>query len=137
MDKSILKPENLLTPEQEIIRMGWRYRAIQLLRGNQTQMGALVIAICGKRSSNPPRIMASGKIDKDGNVLVAFQGRDGTIHDPFRYCGVQEMCDQFSELADHMKLSDIERIEMFGEVRRWISKDDRVDQVLHFKEHIK
>lgn len=131
-DKSILVPEAKLTPEQEIIHMGWRYRAIQHQSGNQTQLGAMVIAVCGKRTSNPPRIMGSATIDLDGNVLVTFQSRTGVTHEKFRYCSVQEMCDSFSELADVLRLSDVERIEMFQEVKRWVYKDERADPVLHF-----
>jgi hypothetical protein len=122
----------MITPEQEIIREGWQYRAIKHQSGNQTQLGALVIAICGKRPSNPPRIMGSGLIDEDGNILVTFHSRAGQMHQAFKYCTVQEMTAEFSRLADVLQLSDEERIEMFGEVRRWIGKDLRADPILHF-----
>jgi len=131
-DKSIFKPDAALTNEQQAIRQGWRYRTILATKGNQSMMGALVIAVCGKRPSNGPRIMDSGKIDIEGNVTCTFQTRDGTIHENFRWCSVEELTDEFSRLADRLKLPDHERVEMFGEVRRWISKDERAETTLHF-----
>lgn len=125
-----------LTAEQEAVRQSWQYRAIQATRGNQTKLGALVIAVCGKMTDNPPRITGSAEINEDGWVIAPFHRRDGKIENSI-VGDVNYLTRSFSELADTLRLSDADRIAMFSEVKRWIRKDHRVDTTLNFTQGVK
>lgn len=122
-----------LTSEQERQRATWQYRAVAMTHGNQSMLGLILLATLAKSASNPPKITGSATITKDGMVLASFQGRDDPAPRPMTYiCTVEELQANFSGLADSLKLNDIDRVEMFTELKKWIWKDERVDTMLHF-----
>lgn len=132
-----------------ILGRGWRERAIIETRGNQTELGAVLIAVLGKAPDNPPRIVGLGRITKDGLLIASFQHKDGHVtfwnvnrpwlddegkqpnpryvagENPVCFGKVGDVTDAFRRLADRLQLSDAERVEMLGEFRKWIAKDDR------------
>lgn len=121
-----------LTEEQERQRATWQYRAVEATRGNQSQLGCILLAVLAKAADNPPKITGSATITSDGYVLANFTGRDGIPRHQAFICDVEDLQRNFSGLADHLKLSDADRVAMFGEVKKWIWKDFRANSTLHF-----
>ena len=107
--------------------MHWMSKSIMATRGNQTVTGMIVLAMLGKVSENPPRIVGSAEISPDGFVLAPFQDRGMTDCEIVAVCRAQELIDQFRRLADHLKLTEGEREAMFFELRAWVAKDHRAE----------
>lgn len=103
----------------------WRVRALEATHGNQSQLGAILIAVLGRAPDHPPRFGSGAVITTDGHVLAHFQTRDGEWHHGAYVATVQEINDNFRGLADHLKLSDADRVEMFDELRKWFVTDYR------------
>lgn len=75
-----------------------------------------------------PSLTTAAKIDKAGAVVADVCDRAGVIHkDEVLFKSEIEMRDAFRRLADRMKLSDPDRIEMFKYVQRWVVADRRLD----------
>lgn len=111
-------------------RRTWQYRVLQYTRGNRTKIGAFIVAMLG-RKCNPPCFHTGGyKIKKDGRVIALYHGpglhwRPETVWDT-----VEEMRDVFRGLASQCELSDAETQELFGELRKFIVRDERATSVL-------
>jgi hypothetical protein len=75
-----------------------------------------------------PSLTTAAKIDKSGAVVADVCDRAGVIHKGEKLFKTEiEMRDAFRRLADRMKLSDPDRIEMFKYVQRWVVADRRLD----------
>jgi len=75
-----------------------------------------------------PALTTAAKIDKTGSVVGDVCDRWGAIHrDEVLFRTEIEMRDAFRRLADRLKLSDSDRIEMFKYVQRWVVADRRLD----------
>lgn len=120
-----------LTPEQEAARASWQYRCIDKLRGNQTLAGCILTAALGRVASNPPTVGMTGWIDKAGRVRSHYVTKARDVL-PDAYLGItaQEMAEGYRRLADHLKLNDGERVELFDTIRKWVAKDERAESNL-------
>lgn len=116
-----------VTADIERQRATWQYRAVLATGGNKSQLGAIVIAVLGKAPDNPPRFGSAAVITSDGYVQAHFQTKDGVWHQGAFVGAVDDLVANFRGLADHLKLSDAERVEMFDELRKWISVDYRAN----------
>jgi hypothetical protein len=126
MSEDKLTLEGLQEAARTAERNSWQYRAIAATRGNQTRLGALVIAVMGKAPKNPPAFARRGaNIDPHGYVLCNFAARDGTVTHNALVGHWRELRDNFRGLADHLQLDDAEREDMFRCVRDWIYLDLR------------
>lgn len=106
-------------------RSSWQYRVIEMMHGNQTQIGAVVIAILGKaKTHGPPRFGHQAAITSDGFIVAPFEGRDRNMT-LAKVGHVNEITKQLREIADVLKLEDNERKELFSELRKWIIYDER------------
>lgn len=108
-------------------RKSWQYRAIAYCHGNKSQIGALIVAILG-RKVNPPCFHPYGmNISEDGIVTALYKP---TLNEPWRvqrvYENVQQFTDIFRGLADALQLDDAERMAMFDEIRKFVRIDRRV-----------
>lgn len=104
----------------------WQHRAVERTGGNQTLLGCFVLAILGfQHGRKPPRFGRIARIDKDGNVYSNLQTKDGIIIRNQTLGPVQNIVDSFRTLADELDLTDAERQEMFGELRKWFAIDER------------
>ena len=106
-------------------KKSWQYRAIEKLKGNQSLLGALVIAIAG-RACRPPCIHPHGmKITRDGAIEVLYDDGSGwktrTI-----FSQVEDFNDMFRGLASELGMSWAQREDMFTELRKFCFKDERV-----------
>ena len=108
----------------------WQYRAVQATRGNQSQLGAILIDVLHKSGNRKPRFVGPANITSDGFVMCSFVSRDGVFYMGALVAPVSDLVRNFRGLADHLKLNDAERIEMFAEVRKWIGRDYRRNTAL-------
>lgn len=116
-----------LTSDQEAQRASWRYRVINLLRGNQTLPGAIMLAVLDKSYRvGAPRVGREAEIAPDGTVYAPYQARDGSLHPQMALCNIEDIKLTFRRVADTLKLSDNDRTEMFQKLRQWVVKDARI-----------
>src|SRR5208282_1014922 len=122
-------------------RKSWQHQAIKFCHGNQSQLGAFIIAMLG-RNRNAPCFLPAGRtlfidgvgmdcglhITMDGRVLVIYLPPSGEPRIE-NIWAVKEMVNIFRGLARKLKLKDAEIVEMFDELRKFIYKDDRAVSV--------
>lgn len=107
----------------------WQHRAVKESGGNQSMIGCIVLAILGwQHGRKPPRFGKIAVINHQGFVITNFQKRDGTILQAHTIGHVDDINGGLRKLADFLKLSDIDRLGMFEEFRKWIAHDYRADQ---------
>ncbi len=115
----------ILIPSGEA-RNDWRYRAILALRGNQTQLGCVLIAVLRRSHLHgPPKYAERALITRDGVVCAKHMNANGRTFDLVAIMTVKNLVDEWHRLADKIKATDAERPEMFDELRKWIVRDDR------------
>jgi hypothetical protein len=113
-----------LSPAQE--QGTWQFKAVIACRGNQTLLGTILLQIIGRNAKNPPQITTTASVDEKGLVWAGIRTRSG--REGLSVLGtIQDIRDEFRRLADHLKLDDGERIEMFEELRKWVAVDMRAD----------
>ena len=106
-------------------RHNWKRRAIEATQGNQSRLGCIIIAMLGRLPLHPPRIRGLAVIMENGIVVADMELRNGKGYLATPLGDVVELRDNMRGLADHLKLSDAERIEMFNELRMWLATDLR------------
>ncbi len=112
---------------QDLNASGWRYRAVNATRGNQTMLGCILLAVINRPAKNPPWFGPTCVINPEGVVLSNFVDRHNTMHVALPVCTVPELVDEFRRLADTCNMTDSERQEMVDELRKWVSVDYRAD----------
>lgn len=75
-----------------------------------------------------PFLTSAGKIARTGHVVADVVDRNGKItkRQPL-YASEFHLRDDFRKLADRLKLSDADRVDMFEALRRWVVCDYRLD----------
>ena len=81
-----------------------------------------------------PHLTTCAKIDKTGKIVADVCGRDGVIIETEIYPSEIHLRDDFRRLADHMKLNDSDRTELFKCVQRWVVADRRLDPAFDRKD---
>lgn len=75
-----------------------------------------------------PCVASTVKVDKTGAIVGDIIDKEHRVtKDVVIYRSEIEMQNDFRRLADRMKLSDADRIEMFKCVQRWVVADRRLD----------
>jgi len=115
-----------LTPEAIAERATWQYKIVAFTKGNQSQIGALAVAMLGRRV-NPPCFHPSGLIIKPTGQVTALYKR--AITDRWQvqtiYETVAELSDVFRGLAKFCELDEAQTLSMFAELRKFVAKDLR------------
>lgn len=116
--------EHVMTAKEE--QNTWQYKAIVVTRGNQTLIGTICIYLAGRYAKNGRCILGPANIDEDGLTWVMMRNQHGEIG---QVClgFITDIRDDFRRLADHLKVDDAERIELFHELRKFIDVDLRPD----------
>lgn len=116
---------NIVLPATE----RWQHRAVKETGGNSTLMGCFVLAILGwQHGRKPPRFGSRAVINAGGMVFSNAQNADGRMFKNECLGRLQDLTDSFRGLADRLKLNDLEREEMFEELRKWFAHDARANQ---------
>lgn len=108
----------------------WKIRAVTATKGNQSRLGCILICMLGYMPKNPPRMRGLAVITSDGRVLVDCQLAGQAQFFATDIGSVEEVRDNMRGLADHLKLSDADRVEMFDELRKWFARDFRATSTL-------
>lgn len=114
----------------------WKHRAITVTKGNQSRLGCIIIAMIGLMPKHPPRIrpctnLPNGTtiggllIDRHGMCIVDMELRNGKGFLATTIGDTEEIRDNLRGLADHLKLSDSERLDMFQCFQMFIMRDFR------------
>ena len=109
----------------------WKLRIVDATRGNQTMMGALVLAILNVEPNKRPFFRGLGTIDKDGVVWAMLYAKSMIMPRLTPLGTVQQVMDELRALADHAKMDEREAEEFFTEVRKWIVRDQRAKSELN------
>ena len=82
-------------------------------------------------SIKAPFLLTAAKIAKNGNIVADVATKDGRILKWRKlFDNTAEMEGAFRQLADRLKLSDADRIDMFNAVKRWVVCDYRIDPAM-------
>ncbi len=124
------------------LRASWQARVLGAVGGH---MGAVVLSVLshnfdeamptllrmvfpGFTSINAPFYCSAGKVAKSGHIVADAVTKHGEIvKDAKVFDSKLQMRDAFRRLADHLKLSDPDRTELFKCVQRWVVADRRLD----------
>jgi len=108
----------------------WKLKTVRSTMGNQSRLGCILIAVLGQMPKHPPRIRGGAIITSDGLVIADMELRNGKGFLATPLGDITEIRDNFRCLADHLKLGDDERRELFIELQKWIVKDYRATSTL-------
>lgn len=114
----------VLTPREE--QNTWQYKAVVATKGNQTLVGCILLALIDRQPRNGPRVETTATVDEKGFTFCGFTRRNG-VQGVVCIGTIQDIRDEFRRLADHLKLDDVERIELFDELKKWVAVDLRAD----------
>ena len=113
----------------------WKTRAVRACKpaggfrgGEDMLMVCFLLAVFGWQAGFKPRFGRIARIDKEGMVFSDCVDGYGVKHKAECLGPVERIIDNFRGLADHLKLTDDERIELFSELKKWFAYDARADQ---------
>lgn len=87
----------------------------------------LRVAFPGFMQVKPPVYTGFARILADGRVVCDYISRDRLlVKHALVYDSEDEMIKQFRDIADRLKFADADRIKMFSDLKRWVSRDDRI-----------
>ncbi len=123
------------------LRDTWQGRAVTAARGRAAMV--LMSALCHSYEEAAPilyalifpdhgKVMAPylescGRVAKNGAITAKVRGRNGLLTEEVIYPNEIALRDEFRRLADQLKLSDADRVEFFGAIKRWVVADRRLD----------
>lgn len=91
-------------------------------------MGPMVRAVLGKQMARGPKLSLQATIGQSGMVYAGLKHDDQVVSYQHPLGDVKAIRDEFRRLADHCRLNDAERIELFTELRKWMGKDLRSEE---------
>lgn len=124
------------------LRETWQARALVATRG---KTGAVLLSVLahnfddamptllrvvfpGFTSITAPFLCSAGRVAKSGAIVADVVQRDGRIDKKAVIFGSErEMEREFRYLADRLKLSDRDRVQMFAALKNWVVADHRLD----------
>jgi hypothetical protein len=131
---------NLVKKHADEIREIWQSRALRASTGKLRKV--LIVALAKEypaalitlaKVSFPgfvdfdlPVLLSYATIGLDGSLLCKMKKKDGTIGWVRIYDNEDRFLYETRKLADGLKLSDRERIEMFTVLQKWVASDKRV-----------
>jgi len=115
-------PEQAAEERLERARKTWQYRAIERLRGNQTEAGRILIAALGRPAAVLGR---TATIDEFGVIRAGLYQPSGQYHFSVPVTTVDLMVEGFTRLCEALKFTHTERDALFAELRKWCAVDQR------------
>lgn len=130
------------------LRNDWRAKALAASKG---KMAAVVMSVLahnfddqmlpllrfvfpGFQSVAAPFICTAARISRQGRVYADIRQKSGMVTREVLFETEADLQTAFRKLADRLKLSDADRIQMFAAVKRWIVCDYRIDPNTGMKE---
>lgn len=113
-------------------RQGWQFKILRWLVDNADKGDNLMLALVFRSAvlkNNPvtrvPRVGNNSIISPTGYVLFMHMDKEGRIQDVL--WSVAKWVETWRRVADAVKLSDAERLELTAALRGWIMKDYRAE----------
>ena len=106
-------------------RVDFRFRLIEATQGNQSLLGAVVLAAIGKTPANPPYLSGRATITSDGLLMCDFTSKDGVFHPGALVGDDEDFARNLLGLCNHCQLNNDEKIEFLARVNHWIEFDHR------------
>lgn len=100
----------------------WKWRVVAASLGTTT--GSIVQAMLARQPGRGPALGMTCDILLDGTVITTVR-REGQWGPPEPIGTIAAVRDNMRLLADHCKLSDADREELFVELRKWVRVDYR------------
>ena len=91
-------------------------------------MGPIVRAVLGKQMARGPKLSLQATIASNGMVFAGLKHDDVMVSYAHPLGMVKDLRDEFRRMADHCRLSDAERTELFTELKKWLGKDLRSEE---------
>ena len=110
----------------------WQDRVVEAARGNGTRLGTILLCALGREPDAVPRFTGRASITSDGFVMCNYVARDGVAHASALVGSVDDLRANVIGLADHLRLSAIDRHSLYVVVQRWIATDYRSDPGMEF-----
>lgn len=123
------------------LRDTWQGRCVQAARGRPAMvlmsalvhsyeesaplLYALIFPDHGKVMA--PYLESCGRVAKNGAITAKVRHRSGLVSEDVIYPSEIALRDEFRKLADQLRLSDADRVELFGAIKRWVVADRRLD----------
>ena len=108
----------------------WKERALAATRG--TQLGA-ILHCATQTECEAPCFTSKAIITSDGFVQANFTGADGRNHHSAFVGSVSDLVRNVRGLADHLKLDDADKAELFKVAREWIVIDYSKGEIKELK----
>lgn len=106
-------------------RRDYRLKLIECTKGNQSQLGCIVLAAIGREPENPPYFRGKANIASNGDVFCDFVSRDGIYHAGARIGDDEDFTRNLVTLTVVADLNEDERTQFLALVNNWIDKDER------------
>jgi hypothetical protein len=130
--------------DAELLRQSWQSRVLLHAKGqdfnvvlsmlahsyDDAMLRLLRITFRGFYSIRTPFLCSAGKIDKWGSVYADEVTEYGRVLKKLLYPSETHFRDAMRRLADRLKLTDAERVEMLAVARRWVVCDYRLDPTM-------
>lgn len=95
----------------------------------------LQVVFPGFTSISAPFFCTAGKVAKSGHIVANLVTRTGKVQKDFPvYASEIEMQNDFRRLADRLRLSDNDRVQLFTAVKNWVVADRRLDPTMDPKD---
>lgn len=105
--------------------------ALSVLAHNYDDAMQVLLLLCGAHGVGLPSLCTAAKVAKTGHVMADYINKFGSVHkNQGLFRNTKAMETAFRRLADQVKLTDAERIELFAAVRRWVVCDYRLDPTM-------
>ncbi len=131
----------------EELRMSWQGRALAVTEIEAPRLCRILMSLCADNYDETmpfllhavfgttvvlsPMLCTSPKIDKAGRVIADVIHKGGRRQGGYVLFGSEdEMQACFRRLADKMRFSDAERIDLFIAIRHWVKADMRLDPTM-------
>jgi hypothetical protein len=106
-------------------RADWRVQAVNATLP-ATGLGMMLRAVIGTGRGWLPRLGLAAQIGEDGVVRCNFWDQNGFFIEADNLpLTAPEIRDSFRRLADQLKLSDADRLDMFTRLAKWLGDDRR------------
>lgn len=102
---------------------------IVLCMSYSTAIKTLLRVVFNRRDIERPFFASGAEIQLSGKLVCDLVEKSGIVHPVVVYESTDLLNRDMRILADHLKLTDAERLELYAAVQRWVVADHRIDHM--------